>query len=80
MIRTIAMHEVGHLIGLDHSPNPDDIMSPKVHVMGLSAADLRTAALIYKLPPGPVARAGGALRPFRGSPPATCPAAPSSAA
>jgi hypothetical protein len=56
MIRTIALHEVGHLIGLDHSPNPDDIMSPRVHVMALSAADLRTAALIYKLPPGPVAK------------------------
>jgi hypothetical protein len=56
MIRTIALHEVGHLIGLDHSPNPDDIMSPKVHVTSLSAADLRTAALIYKLPPGPVAK------------------------
>ncbi|HEY2850367.1 MAG TPA: matrixin family metalloprotease [Gemmatimonadaceae bacterium] len=54
MIRTIALHEVGHLIGLDHSPDPDDIMSPKVHVTSLSAADLRTAALIYKLPPGPV--------------------------
>ncbi|MFI5232414.1 MAG: matrixin family metalloprotease [Gemmatimonadales bacterium] len=56
MIRTIALHEVGHLIGLDHSPNPDDIMSPKVHVTSLSAADLRTAALIYKLPPGRVAK------------------------
>ncbi len=56
MIRTIALHEVGHLIGLDHSPNPDDIMAPKVHVTMLSAADLRTAALIYKLPPGPVAK------------------------
>ena len=56
MIRTIALHEVGHLIGLDHSPNVDDIMSPKVHVTSLSAADLRTAALIYKLPPGPVSK------------------------
>jgi hypothetical protein len=54
MIRTIALHEVGHLIGLDHSPNPDDIMSARVHVMGLSSADLRTAALVYKLPPGAV--------------------------
>ncbi len=54
MIRTIALHEVGHLIGLDHSPNPDDIMSAKVHVMALSAADLRTASLIYQLPPGAV--------------------------
>ena len=54
MIRTIALHEVGHLIGLDHSPNIDDIMAPKVHVSALSAADLRTAALIYQLPPGAV--------------------------
>jgi hypothetical protein len=54
MIRTIALHEVGHLIGLDHSPNPDDIMSARVHVMALSPADLRTAALIYKLPPGAI--------------------------
>jgi hypothetical protein len=55
-LRAIALHEVGHLIGLDHSPNPDDIMSARVHVDGLSAADLRTASLIYKLPPGPVAQ------------------------
>ncbi len=56
MIRTIALHEVGHLIGLDHSPNPDDIMSAAVHVMALSSSDLRTAALIYKLPPGAVTK------------------------
>ena len=31
-------------------------MSPKVHVTSLSAADLRTAALIYKLPPGAVTK------------------------
>ena len=56
-IRTIALHEVGHLIGLDHSPNADDVMSARVHVTGLSAADLRTASLIYKLPPGSVTAA-----------------------
>ena len=53
-VRTIALHEVGHLIGLDHSPNTEDVMSARVHVTGLSAADLRTASLIYKLPPGRV--------------------------
>ena len=56
-IRTIALHEVGHLIGLDHTANAENIMSASVHVSGLSAADLRTAALVYKLPPGPVAPA-----------------------
>jgi hypothetical protein len=53
-IRAITLHEVGHLIGLDHSSHPDDIMAARVHVLGLSPADLRTAALIYKLPPGSV--------------------------
>jgi matrixin len=56
MIRAISLHEVGHLIGLDHSPDLDDIMAPKVRVTTLSPADLRTAALIYELPPGPVAK------------------------
>ena len=53
-IRKITLHEVGHLIGLDHSPDPNDVMAARVHVMGLSAADLRTALLIYSLPPGSV--------------------------
>jgi hypothetical protein len=56
MVRAISLHEVGHLIGLDHSPDLDDIMAPKVRVTTLSPADLRTAALIYELPPGRVAR------------------------
>lgn len=58
-IRTIALHEVGHLIGLDHSTNPDNIMSAHVHVTNLSAEDLRTASAIYRLPPGSVTPPGG---------------------
>ena len=53
-VRAITLHEVGHLIGLDHSSHPDDIMAPRVRVLGLSPADLRTAAVVYQLPPGSV--------------------------
>ena len=61
-VRTIALHEVGHLIGLDHSANPDNIMSAHVHVTNLSAEDLRTASVIYRLPPGSVTPPGDARK------------------
>jgi hypothetical protein len=50
----IALHEVGHLIGLDHTADPDAIMSPKVRVRALTPADRATAHLLYTLTPGPV--------------------------
>lgn len=52
-VRAIALHEVGHLIGLDHSASPDNIMAPRVQTLHLSTTDLRTANLVYRLPPGP---------------------------
>ena len=61
--RGLGDYEVGHLIGLDHSSRPDDIMAPRVRVLGLSPADLRTAALIYTLPPGSVLSPGSARPP-----------------
>jgi hypothetical protein len=51
-VHAIALHEVGHLIGLDHTPNQENIMAPRVRSMHLSPADLRTANLVYRLPPG----------------------------
>ena len=51
-IRAIAMHEVGHLIGLDHTTDTTSIMAPKVRVRDLSAADRATAQLLYSLPAG----------------------------
>lgn len=51
-VHAIALHEVGHLIGLDHTPNQENVMAPRVRAMQLSPADLRTANLVYRLPPG----------------------------
>lgn len=50
--RAIALHEVGHLIGLDHTADTTSIMTPRVRVKHLSEADRATARLLYSLPPG----------------------------
>jgi matrixin len=52
--RAIALHEVGHLIGLDHTTDTTSIMTPRVRVKELSDADRSTAYLLYSLPPGPL--------------------------
>lgn len=53
-ILAIARHEVGHLMGLDHSPDATDVMSANVRVSELSEADGRTIRLVYELPAGPL--------------------------
>lgn len=55
-VAAIARHEVGHLIGLDHTADATSIMSPRVQVAELSEADRRTARLVYALPPGRLPR------------------------
>lgn len=49
-----ARHEVGHILGLGHSPNPTDVMFPESRTTVISTADRATLHLIYTLPPGPV--------------------------
>jgi hypothetical protein len=53
-MRAIALHEVGHLVGLDHTRDAANIMAPRVRVRELSAAARATARLLYSVPPGRV--------------------------
>lgn len=55
-IRAISLHEVGHLVGLDHTTDTTSIMAPRVHTRDLSAADRATVQLLYSLPPGSIRR------------------------
>ncbi|HZS62476.1 MAG TPA: matrixin family metalloprotease [Gemmatimonadaceae bacterium] len=53
-VRAIALHEVGHLLGLDHASDTTNIMTARVRVRDLSNADRATMRLLYTLPPGSV--------------------------
>jgi hypothetical protein len=53
LVAAIARHEVGHALGLGHSPNRGDVMFPESTSLSISAADRATLHLLYILPPGP---------------------------
>lgn len=53
-IKAIALHEVGHLLGLDHTTDTGNIMTARVRVRDLSDADRATIRLLYTIPPGSI--------------------------
>lgn len=53
-MHAMSLHEIGHLLGLDHTVDPTSVMAAKVRVRTLSPADRATVRLLYTLPPGGV--------------------------
>ena len=53
-VRAVTLHEVGHALGLPHSPVVGDIMYPTAEGFRLSDRDQASLALLYDLPVGSI--------------------------
>jgi hypothetical protein len=46
--RLVALHEVGHVLGLPHSEHPGDVMHPGNRNLEISSRDLRSLRILYE--------------------------------
>lgn len=63
ILRAVALHEIGHALGMPHSASAADAMFPESRAADLSDRDVRTVLLLYLLPPGSVRGVEGPVAP-----------------